>query len=85
MGNGIDVYYLCEQGEEKELHRRILDIYNNEARLGLKRPAYFKEAVEGHEKYSRIKGWFDLENNFMFFIDKEMYEKTLKLFYFPKK
>jgi hypothetical protein len=30
--------------------------------------------------YERIKGWVDIENNFMFFRDKEMYEATKALF-----
>lgn len=28
----------------------------------------------------RLKGWIDLDNHYMFFIDKDMFENTKKLF-----
>ena len=77
---GKEIFYLCKREDEQEVNKRIAELYRNEEGLGLKRPTRFKEALEGDDRYNRLKGWLDLENYFMFFIDRTMYEKTLNLF-----
>lgn len=72
-----DVHYICEKGTQKYVEDIIQKLYKNEDDLYLKEPTFLRESIEERDNY---KGWLELDNAFMFFIDKEMYRKTLNLF-----
>jgi hypothetical protein len=88
---GVPVYYLCHKSEEKEVRIRIEELAKNKIRL--KEWSCFDEAVaaripentipEKKDKYkfaSEFIGWLELDNKFIFFVDKPAFEKFCKLF-----
>ena len=80
-GKNQKIYYLCPKEYEEEVRNRINGLLEDEyvfrlkERCGLK--DYFKVKDEWH---TRTVGWLELDNGFMFFVDKEIFEKTCDLF-----
>ena len=72
-----DVHYICEKGTQEYVEDIIQKLYKNEEDLNLNNPTYLRKSIKGRDNY---KGWLELDNAFMFFIDDEMYKKTLDLF-----
>ena len=72
-----DIHFICQTGEEKEVIKVIKELYKKDYKYFLKESCHLKKSIE--EK-SDIQGWLELDNDFMFFIDKEMFDKTLSLF-----
>lgn len=79
LGNNEIVYYLCPCPYKEEIEKRIKILRTNKIHLkeycGLNH--YFDE---DSEYAKRNVGWLELDNGFMFFVDKEMFEKTCSLF-----
>lgn len=82
------VYYICNKVNQPEIFNRIKDIQLNKFRL--KEHSFFDEALAARvpdnvvpEKKDKYKfaldyvGWIDIENDFMFFLDKEIFEKLV--------
>ena len=80
-GNG-KVYYTCHKDQEKDVKKRIAGWA-----MGRNVSGPTKEGVRldcsFHEK--DYYGWFELDNGFFFFIDKDMFEDTCALFDIPEK
>ncbi len=72
-----DVHYICEKRTQEYVEDIIQKLYKNEEDLNLNNPTYLRKSIQGKDNY---KGWLELDNAFMFFIDNEMYKKTLDLF-----
>ena len=76
------VYVLCDKKWRDEIEKRIKKWAKSETYgetkecIGLNRTIRSKEDKYGFNAY----GWLELDNGFMFFIDKEMWEKTCKIF-----
>jgi len=76
---GKDVHYLCERDIRSNVEQAIREIADDSLRL--KEPAYLKEVIEGKNTFAqRYVGWLELNNGFAFFVDRDMYDRTLKLF-----
>jgi hypothetical protein len=76
------VYYICSKEQEnyvKDLIKKIAE-EGDYGKLHFLEPTRFKEALEGEKYYNNLKGWFELDNGFMFFIDKEMSKKMANVF-----
>jgi len=86
--SGIPVYYLCHKAVEAEVKTRIQELAKNKIRL--KEWSNFDEALasrldenQSAEKKDRYKfaseyiGWLELDNGFMFFLDKSAFDKFL--------
>lgn len=74
-----DVYYICQKDLEQHVEEMIKEIAENKKHL--KEPAFLPEVLAETDDYAeRYCGWLELDNGFMFFTDKTMYEKTLELF-----
>jgi hypothetical protein len=78
------IWVICLEGQSKEVTEFILNdldtTYNERASFNLKEAtniAYMMDPIDGYR--NRLVGWIELENPFMYFIDKEMYEGTMKL------
>ena len=71
-------YYLCPTSYESEVIERIKMLRDNKLQLhewcGL--DTYFTDKKYG----SRYLGWLEIDNGYMFFADKEMWQKTCALF-----
>ena len=75
---GRNVSYLCEDIMQPGVEDTIRQLAQDGLRL--KEPSFFRECLEGDEFAQRYNGWLELNNNFMFFVDAEMFNKSLKLF-----
>jgi len=71
------VFYLCESDEKEEVEKIIRKIAKN--KQNLLEPAFLDEVIRG-DKNSKYKGWLELNNGFMFFVNREMFSKTINLF-----
>ncbi|MBT6995700.1 hypothetical protein HN865_01725 [Candidatus Woesearchaeota archaeon] len=73
------IHYICEKDQKRKVKGLIQRLNNNEDKLKLKEPTLLQESLENPEE-ARIKGWFELNKGFMFFLDQEMYKRTVDLF-----
>jgi hypothetical protein len=75
------VYYICPLEYETGVVERIKFLSKEQYAGNLKEHCGLCEKLDPQYKYSQdLAGWLELDNGFMFFIDKVMYEKTCKLF-----
>jgi hypothetical protein len=82
---GVSVYYLTHKNAEKETVKRIEDLAKDPyiTKIRLKEWTNFSDAISvrnGNINKQRIEfmdyiGWIELDNNFMFFVDKDAFEK----------
>jgi hypothetical protein len=77
---GKDVYYICEKKDESEVVDRIKKLAKCENKFNLKEYCGLEKNLKGEGYTQRLKGWLELNNGFMFFVDKEMYDTTSTLF-----
>ena len=79
------VYYLCRKEDEEEVKRRITHLatkgdFKPDNTISLKEYSHLKDSIEKEEDIHMAFGWLELDNDFMFFTDKEMFHKILILF-----
>ena len=78
LGEG-SVFYLCDAGMEKGVREVIEKVahggISTRDYVGLKDALREKKRQPGDQA-----GWLELDNHFMFFVDREMFEKSAKLF-----
>lgn len=74
------VYVICPAALKTPVEERILDLAANKCN-DLKRDTGFTYALDPvDERDKRTCGWLDLDNNFMFFTDNEMWGKMWAMF-----
>lgn len=88
------IYGICRTMQKNEVEQRILELVTDKVpppsedaaqksyeymRPRLKEPLLFSSALLKPDEYS-VRGWFELDNGFMFFIDKKMWRHTCRLF-----
>jgi hypothetical protein len=80
------IYVICSKGDEAEVERRIRlaakgqeGYYRKPGQLSLKEPTRLASVLRG-EEFAKTRGWLELDNGFFFFVDKNMWEQTAKLF-----
>lgn len=76
------VYVICKDEEKELVDKRIKELAKDKIRC--KAGHGFNWAL-GLSKYSKkedceIFGWLELDNEFLFFVSKEMFEKTAEVF-----
>jgi len=85
---GVPVYYLTHKNVEKETIQRIKDLAKDDpfvTKIRLKEWTCLGDAIavrngtlankRGFESAMEHIGWIELDNRFMFFVDKEAFEK----------
>jgi hypothetical protein len=84
---GVPVYYLAHKNVEKETIKRIQDLAKDPfiTKMRLKEWTGFDDAISarngtlanerGLKSAMERIGWIELDNRFMFFVDKEAFEK----------
>lgn len=85
--NGVPVYYLTHKNVEKETIRCIEDLAKDPyiTKIRLKEWTNFGDAIAARngnkpDKYAMdYIGWIELDNNFIFFVDKEAFEKFMMM------
>ena len=80
LSKGRQVYFLAQQGTEIEVEQLIRQLSQGEGELGLKKTCGLRYTLEGFEDAKNTVGWLELDNGFMFFTDKTMYENALGMF-----
>lgn len=80
---GVPIYYLTHKNIEMETQYRIHELANNQHKL--KEWSCFIESISANRGAPMKRkdalfaaeyiGWIELDNNFMFFVDKEAFEK----------
>jgi len=76
-----EVYYICEKKDKSEVVEVIKKLGKNEYEpFHLKEYCGFEKNLKGNEFAQRYVGWLELDNGFMFFVNKEMYDATSTLF-----
>jgi len=78
---GVPIYYICLECDSDDIVDRIKSFSNKDG-SHLKCPTHFSISLKTIKSKGepKIVGWLDIENNFMFFVDKEMFEKCFVLF-----
>jgi len=75
---GVEVFCICNKTDWYEIQGRIKQLANDKLRtrdyVGL------HKVISGETVHKNLAGWFELDNNFMFFTDKKMFEACCKLF-----
>ena len=75
-----DVYYICEKKDEPGVVKVIKKLSKNEyGYFHLKEFCGLEENLKGEKSAQKYAGWIELNNEFMFFVDKEMYDLTSAL------
>ncbi len=73
------VYYITPKSYETEVINRIQLIRH--CKIDLKERAGLDNFFESEQEYARRNvGWLELDNGFLFFTDKEMFDNTCRLF-----
>lgn len=80
--NGTEnVYFISPVTYRNEVVKRITELRKDERELRLKEHCGLKRYFESQDEFCKWNvGWIEIDNGFMFFVDKEMYEKTKELF-----
>jgi len=81
-GSVGNVYYITPKPYEQEVKVRIERLRQDEYSFRLKEWCGLKDALlPTKESFgSKSIGWFEIDNGFMFFVDKEMFENSCNLF-----
>lgn len=74
-----EVFYLCEQGTDREVERKLWQLYKNEQSLRLREHCGLRESLN-HPETAEVVGWLELDNGYLFFTDETMFIRTLELF-----
>lgn len=79
------IYVLCPRGWQQEIERRVRawakSTYHEDREFRLKENTRLPSALRPLEDYDRdVCGWLELDNGFLFFSDREMWEKACALF-----
>lgn len=81
-GIHLGVYYICPGPYEEGVKAVITTLLEDERSLRLKENCGLSERINNpQDDYRKDNdGWLELDNGFFFFIDKEMFENTKRLF-----
>ncbi len=73
------VYYICQKEHEEYVKNFIKSLLKPKSPM-LKEMTLLDAVIEDKEYCRKYCGWLELDNGFFFFTDKDMFEKTSKLF-----
>jgi hypothetical protein len=74
------VYIICRNSDKDEIIKRITNMAVGNPKCQTKERILLDEAMAEGEFAKDIAGWLELDNGYMFFIDKEMFNKFVQLF-----
>jgi len=75
------VLYLCRKGHKDYVVDTISKLAEDEHKhFRLKETCWLKEVLEGNKYTEGLKGWLEMDNDFMFFVDSEMAKKFYTIF-----
>lgn len=78
-GQFTPVYVLCDAAVQDDVLKRVLDLSRGD--YSQKDWTGFTEALRpAEDDHNDTGGWLELDNGFLFFTDKDMFDKTAELF-----
>jgi len=77
-GKFKNVFYICQKDFVGIVEKIIIGLLEDEYKMNLKEFCGLKNSLE--QENPKIRGWIELDEDFMFFVDEEMFNKTLSLF-----
>ena len=80
FGGDSTVYYITPTTYKNEVVRRIEALHQNEIPFDLKEDCGLSRYFRATTIYRTTVGWLELDNGFAFFVDKDMFDKTCRLF-----
>ncbi|MDO8339871.1 MAG: hypothetical protein Q7T16_04410 [Candidatus Burarchaeum sp.] len=75
----VPIFYFCNKAHEAKVVKFIKEDFEGKMRLQLHEPTYLRDTVANIENET-ARGWLEIDNGFMFFTDKEMFENMKKVF-----
>jgi hypothetical protein len=78
-----EVYFIAHRDETEQVRSIITALAKNEHKMELKESCGLDRALCKVD-YSRACGWLELNNGFMFFTDREMWERVKTMFVIGK-
>jgi hypothetical protein len=77
-----DIYYICKTEHEGYVKETITSLASEDypKKVPTKEGVWLKQAMEGKKYYEDLAGWLEVDNAFMFFIDKEMFNDFKEIF-----
>jgi hypothetical protein len=70
-------YVICRKGDEEEITNRIKEVVSGS--MSLKERTRI-DSLYDQESLNDIHGWFEIDNGYYFFADKEMFEGMFFLY-----
>lgn len=80
LGDNSIVYYMTPTTYEEEVVSRIKALYKDEHSFDLKEQCGLSRYFNSDYVYRDAVGWIEIDNGFAFFVDKDMFDKTCRLF-----
>lgn len=75
------IYVICDKSWVEEVKSRICTWAGEEYNSGLKEDTQLSCVLRPTEEWhTYTRGWLELDNGFFFFVDRDMWEKTARLF-----
>jgi hypothetical protein len=74
------VYVICHKQFTEQIKGFITNMASKNKCYNLKESLHFKESICKHEYYTDVVGWHDIDNHYLFFTDKEMFDKISIVF-----
>jgi len=79
LEKGEQVYYLTPNKYEEEVKNRIKLL--RKGKMHLEKYCGLDQYFDEDSKWAKeTRGWLEINNGYMFFVDKEMFDKTCSLF-----
>lgn len=83
-GQICPIFFICNERDKEEVEARVLQFAREDWNADLKEDTHLKRTIkelgESGPDMHQCVGWLELNNGFMFFIDQEMWEKSVNLF-----
>lgn len=77
----VTIYMLVSKADYPEFEKRIRQWARESYNSNLKESTHLSSTLRPYNEWDgRVVGWLELNNGFMFFTDKEMWQKTCDLF-----
>ncbi len=74
-----EVYFLSSKRQENYVRTLLPLLYKDEYDVNLKEYCLLRESVNDEHNYRNVRGWIELDNGFMFFSDKKMFQNTCEI------
>ena len=79
-GSYTQIHYICPRTYKPSVKKTIEGLLTNEDKMGLDRPCGLQTSLDQTNSQPDVVGWLEVDNGFFLFTNKNMFQKTKKLF-----